>query len=201
MVRAISDWSSGVIGGLLVMTPCSTVRWMPVELEFQPDPHEASAASATDSAGLFGETLLVVPVRFRVDGHDLLPIRPRSTTIWSVDSSGTASPNEPVLLEHWTQQPLLGFMCGLRQAIEAAERSGLSRCYLIEDWDLVLTLLDGSQLEATSPSGSTVAVAPVREFHDAVARFERSVHDWLMEQAPHLTRHPSWAEWFPPREP
>ena len=174
---------------------------MPVELEFQPDPHEASAASATDSVGLFRETLLVVPVRFRVDGHDLLPIRPRSTTIWSVDPSGIASPNEPVLLEHWAQQPLLGFMCGLRQAIEAAERSGHSRCYLIEDRDLVLTMRDGSQLEVTSPSGTTSAVAPIREFRDAVARFEQSVHQWLTEQAPHLMRHPSWAEWFLPPEP
>lgn len=175
---------------------------MPVELEFQPDPHEASAASATDSAGLFGETQLVVPVRFRVNGHDLIPIMPWSTTIWSVDPSGTASPNEPVLLDNWTHQPLLGFMCGLREAIEAAERSGHSRCYLIEDWDLVLTLRDdGSQLEVTSPSGTTSAVAPVREFHEAVARFERSVHQWLTEQAPHLMRHPSWAEWFPAPEP
>jgi hypothetical protein len=174
---------------------------MPVELEFQPDPQEASAASATDSPGLFGETLLVVPVRFRVDGHDLLPIRPRSTTTWSVDPSGTASPNEPILLEHWTQQPLLGFMCGLRQAIEAAERSGQSRCYLIDDRDLVLTLRDGSQLEVMSPSGTASAVAPIREFRDAVAHFEQSVHHWLTEQAPHLMRHPSWAEWFPTPEP
>jgi hypothetical protein len=174
---------------------------MPVELEFQPDPHEASAASATDASGLFAETLLVLPVRFRVDGHALLPIRPRSTTIWSVDPSGIARPNEPVLLDQWAQQPLLGFMSGLRQAIEAAERSGHSRCYLVEDRDLVLTLRDGSLLEVTSPGGTTSAVAPIREFRDAIARFELSVHDWLTEQAPHLMRHPSWTEWFPTPQP
>jgi hypothetical protein len=171
-----------------------------VELEFQPDPHEASAASATDSAGLFEETLLLVGVRFRVDGDDVLPIRPWSTTIYSVDSIGTATPNEPVVLANWTQQPLLGFLCGLREAIEAAVRSGHSRCYLTEDRDLTFTLRDRSQLEVTAPNG-TIAVAPVHEFTEAVGHFEQNVHDWLMGQAPHLVSHPSWAEWFPPSEP
>ena len=174
---------------------------MPVELDFQPDPREASAASAADSAALFGETLLVVPVRFRVEGRDVLPISPLSTTTWSVDPSGTATPKEPVVFEHWTRQPLLGFMSGLRQAIEAAVRSGQSRCYLIEDRDLVFTLRDQSRLEVTSPSRTTTAVAPIHEFTDAFRRFEKNIHDWLMGEAPHLTRHRSWAEWFPPPGP
>jgi len=174
---------------------------MSVELEFQPDPREASAASASDSAALFEETLLVVPVRFRVDGHDVLPLRSSLTSIWSVDPRGTATRDEPVVLENWTREPLLGFLCGLRQAIEVAERSGHSRCYLIEDRDLIFTLRDWSQLAVTSPSGTTTAVALVHEFTDAVGRFEQNVHDWLMGQAPHLVRHPSWAEWFPPPEP
>jgi hypothetical protein len=116
---------------------------MTVELDFQPDPSEAAVASATDRAGLFGETLLIVPVRFRVDGHDMLPIRLAPTTVWSVDASGTASPDEPVELESWTQQPLVGFMLGLRHAIDEAQHSGHSRCYLIEDRDLLLTLQIG----------------------------------------------------------
>ena len=174
---------------------------MSVELEFQADEREASVASAADSPGLFEETLLVVPVRFRVNGHDMLPIMPLSTTIWSVGLSGTATPTEPVELEHWTGQPILGFLQGLRDAIEQARRSGQSRCYLIEDWDLVFTLREGSHLEVMSPSRTTTAVAPVHEFTDAVSRFGKNVHDWLMQQAPHLMRHPSWAEWFPSPEP
>lgn len=171
---------------------------MSVELEFRPDPREASAASATASAGLFDETLLVVPVRFKVDGHDMLPIRLSSTTIWSVDPSGTATPNEPVELEEWTRQPLLGFLRGLRQAIEAAQRSGHSRCYLIQERDLILMLQDRSHLAVTSPSRTTTAVAPIHEFTDAVGLFEKNVRDWVARQAPHLRTHPSWAEWFPP---
>lgn len=174
---------------------------MSVDLEFQPDLREASAALATDAAALFEETLLVVPVRFRVDGHDMLPMRSRLTTIWSVDPSGTAVSNEPVELEHWARQPLLGFLVRLRQAIESAQRSGHSRCYLIEDRSLTLKLLDRSQLAVTSPSGTTTAVAPLHEFTDAIGRFQWDVQGWLEAQAPHVVGHPSWAEWFPPSKP
>jgi hypothetical protein len=103
-------------------------------------------------------------------------------------------------LEYWTQQPVVGFLRGLRQAIEEAQRSGQSRCYLIEQRDLTFKLRDGSRLAVTSPSGTTTAVAPIHEFTDAIGRFEKDVQGWLEECAPQLTAHPSWAEWFPPRE-
>ena len=48
---------------------------MTVELRFKPDPRQAAEALSTDTAALFDETLLLVPVRFTVNGLDVLPIR------------------------------------------------------------------------------------------------------------------------------
>ena len=122
------------------------------------------------------------------------------TTIWSVDAIGTAAPIEPVELEYWTPQPILGFLVGLRHAIDEAQRSGQSRCYLIERPDLTFKLRDGSRLEVTSPNGTTTAIAPVDEFVEAIELFEQDIRAWLEGRAPQLVRHPSWAEWFPKHE-
>jgi hypothetical protein len=170
---------------------------MTVELEFRPDPREAAAAQATDPQVLFEETLLLVPVRFSVDGHDLLPIRSSATTVWSVDRSGTATPSEPIDLPAWTEQPLIGLMGQLRRAVAAAQRSGRAQVYLAELPDLIVTVREGSRLEVMSPIGKTTVVAPVTEFTDAIADFQEAVRAWLQQQAPQLMAHPSWAEWFP----
>ena len=170
---------------------------MSVELEFQPDSRVASDASAGDPAALFEQTLLVVPVRLRVGGQDMLAIGRSSTTAWSVNPSGTAAPTEPVEFETWTEEPLLGFLCRLRDAVAAAQRSGRAHCYLIQDRDLTLTLRQRSHLAVTSPTGTVTAVAPLHEFIDEIGRFEGSVREWLEAEAPQLVRHPSWPEWFP----
>lgn len=175
---------------------CSTVRSMSVELRFRPDPREASAARATDDAGLFEETALIVPVRFTVNGHDILPIRRTPAIVWIVDPGGTAAPSEPIELDSWPQQPLVGFLVGLRKAIAVAQRSGHSTCWLAGARDLTFTLMPRSRLAVTDPSGAVTERALVREFADAIARFETDARSWLQEDAPHLTAHPSWSDWF-----
>ena len=95
------------------------------------------------------------------------------------------------------EQPLVGFLVGLRQAVAEAQRWGHSGCYLIDDWELTFKLRDQSHLEVTSPRGIVTAAAPIDEFTDAIDGFEKMVRAWLEERAPQLLAHPSWSEWFP----
>lgn len=169
---------------------------MSVDLEFQQSVREASVASATDPAALFEETVLIVPIRFRVNGRDMLPIKTTSTTVWSVDPNGTAS-DKSIEVDSWKTQPLVGFLVRIRRAIAETKRSGQSRCYLIDDADLTFKLHGQSELEVTSPRATVTAVAPIDEFTDAIDGFEKDVRAWLEESAPQLVGHPWWAEWFP----
>ena len=179
------------------MWTCSTVAAMSVELRIQPDAREAAAATATDRAALFEETVLFVPVRFAVNGHDMLPIRWTPTIVWTVDATGAAAPNEPVDLDYWPRRPLVGFLVGLRLAIGSAQRSGHANCYLTEMRDLTFRLMPNSRLAVTDPMGAVTQSAPVREFADAIARLESDARSWLERDAPHLLAHPSWPDWFP----
>jgi hypothetical protein len=164
---------------------------MTVELIFKPDPHQASLPEATDPPALFGETLLIVPIRFVVNDHDVLPVRRHPLAVWTIDATGTARADAPPETEVWTSQPVIGFLVGLRKGIAEALVAGRSRIYLTEMPAIVLVARDASTIEVGS------AAAPLHEFVDAFNAFERSVRSWLEEQAPQLRAHRSWAEWFP----
>jgi hypothetical protein len=92
---------------------------------------------------------------------------------------------------------VIGLLLGLEQAVEDAQRSGVSRCHLIEESDLVFTRRPASILEVASSGGATVAAASIDEFTGAVAGFREAVRTWLEAEAPHLASHPAWVEWFP----
>ena len=174
-------------------------RPMSVELDFQPEPHAAAEALATDPPELVGETLLLVRVRFRVDGRDMLPVSRVRVTVWSVDQRGVATGSGPVIEDVWSSQPVIGLLLGLERAVEDAQRSGASRCYLTELPALVFSLRSTSILEVASLGGTIVAAAPIEEFTAAVSGFREAVRTWLEGQAAHLATHPAWGDWFPPR--
>jgi hypothetical protein len=171
-----------------------------VELDFRPDEREAASIDGTEPPALFEETLLLVPVRFRVNGRDLLGTRLDSTPGWAVDASGVAAPISPAPTEILARQPALGFLVRLRQAVELARRTGRSRCYLVEDRDLVFALLDG-RLEVTGPMRDVVERADPAEFAIALSIFETRVRSWLEQAAPALRAHASWRTWFPTDTP
>lgn len=170
---------------------------MSVELDFQPEPRAAAEALATDPAELLTETLLLVRVRFPIDGQDLLPLTRLPVTIWSVDQRGIATGSGPVVQTDWPWQPLIGFLLGLERAVEDAKRSGVSRCYLTEQSALVFTRQSPSILEVTTQRGEIVAAATIDEFTAAITGFRDAVRIWLEEQVPQLTTHPAWGDWFP----
>jgi hypothetical protein len=167
-----------------------------VELDFRPDDREAASIDGTELPGLYEETLLLVPVRFRVNGRDLLGTRLDTTTTWAVDVSGLAAPISPTPMEMWARQPALGFLVRLRQAVELARRTGRSRCHLVEDRDLVFALVDG-WLEVTRPVRNVVERADPAEFAVALSTFETRIRAWLEQAAPALRAHPLWRTWFP----
>jgi hypothetical protein len=193
-------WLSSAFG-VITMSDRTVLyrRPMSVELDFQPEPRAAAEALATDPAELFTETLLLVRVRFRVDGVDLLPPSRLPVTIWSVDQRGIATGSEPVVEDHWPWQPVIGLLLGLERAVEDAQRTGVSRCYLTEQSDLVFTRRPVSMLEVASQGGATVAAAQIDEFTAAITGFREAVRTWLEGQAPHLATHPAWGDWFPGR--
>jgi hypothetical protein len=170
---------------------------MSVLIEFQRDARVASQASATDRAILLGETLLIVGVRLRVDGVDLLPLHEHVDPVWTMDQGGVAEAGPSVVFESWPGQPLIGFLMGIEEAVEVARELGSSRCYVIEQSDLVF-VRRGSMLAVTSPDGTRTAIAPIAEFLGATAAFRSAVRTWLEDAAPQLKTHPSWGDWFPP---
>jgi hypothetical protein len=172
---------------------------MSVELDFQPEPRAAAEALATDPADLFTETRLLVRVRFRVEGQDMLPLTRLPITVWSVDQRGIATGSEPVVEDHWPWQPVIGLLLGLERAVEDAQRTGASRCYLTEQSDLVFRRRSPSILEVASRGGALVAAAPIDEFNAAISGFREAVRTWLEVHAPHLATHPAWGDWFPRR--
>jgi hypothetical protein len=172
---------------------------MSVELDFQPEPQAAAEALATDPAELFSATLLLVRVRFRIDGRDMLPVRRLPVTGWSVDQRGVATGSEPVVEDHWPWQPVIGLLLGLERAVQDAQRSGVSRCYLPEEPALVFSRRSASILEVASLGGTIVAAAPIEEFTATISGFREAVRTWLERQAPHLATHPAWGDWFPSR--
>jgi hypothetical protein len=171
---------------------------MTVEIEFLPDQHEADLAEATDPVELFGETLLLVRVRFRVDGQDMIPPIRASVDRWVIDEAGVAARSEPMSEEIWRQQPLIGLLTRLERAVREASSTGASHCYLIESADLTFVRRGGSSLAVTSPDRTRTATAAVDEFTEALATFRGAARSWLAEAAPHLAAHPSWVDWFQP---
>src|SRR5436309_938420 len=119
---------------------------MAVEIEFKPDARAASEASASDPEAWFHHTVLFVPVRFRVDGRDLLRgSGPRD--VWAVDSRSVARPSTPGE-DDWNSQPLVGFLLGLEGAVREASRVGAARCSLAAgNADLTFRLRDDGMLE------------------------------------------------------
>ena len=170
---------------------------MSVELDFQPEPRAAAEALAIDPAELFSETLLLVRVRFRVDGRDMLPVTRLPLTVWSVDHGGVATGSDPVVEDHWSWQPVIGLLLGLERAVEDAQRSDVSRCYLNGLPALVFSRQSTSILEVASLGGTIVAAAPIEEFNAAISGFRESVRTWLEGQAPHLATHPAWGPGLP----
>ncbi len=171
---------------------------MTVEIEFLPDQREADLAEATDPVELFGETLLLVRVRFRVDGQDVIPLVRATVDRWVVDEAGVADRSEPTSEEIWRQQPLIGLLTGLERAVREASQRGSSTCYLIESADLTFVRRGGAALAVTSPDRTRTAIAAVDEFTGALATFRGAARSWLEEAAPQLAAHLSWVEWFPP---
>jgi hypothetical protein len=192
-------WRTGDIAERQAIELCYYRRPMSVELDFQPEPRAAAEALATHPPELFTETLLRVRVRFRVDGQDLLASRRLPVTFWSVDTRGIATGSEPVVEDQWTWQPVIGLLLGLERAVEEAQRTGASRCYLTEQSALVFRRRSASILEVASGGGATVAAAEFDDFTAAIAGFREAVRTWLEGQAPHLATHPAWAHWFPGR--
>ena len=170
---------------------------MPVELQFQRDGRAAAEAFATDPPDLFFWTVLLVPVRFLIDGQNVLPVRHRSSTGWSVDEAGVAARLGPLAEEVWSEQPLIGLLVRLEQAVDQARRNGAARCLLIEGGDLELRLQSKLMLEVRSRDGM-VASAPLGEYaSSAILDFRIDAKTWLEAEAPHLEAHPAWGDWFP----
>jgi hypothetical protein len=138
----------------------------------------------------------VVPVRFIIDGRSVLPVRRQSREGWSVDESGIATPSGAFDEEVWSEQPLIGLLLRLEQALDEVGRVGAARCLLIEDKDLELRRLSPSMVEVRSPNG-TVASAPLGELANAILDFRAATKSWLEAEAPLLEAHPAWGDWFP----
>jgi len=150
-----------------------------ISLDFQIDQDvledDRASAAAADPA-VVETTYFVVPVRFAVDGRDVLRM-----------PDGT-----------WLRQPMVGFSTELASSVEELRVRGSSECTAADAGTLRLRLLDGTVRIECSLTG-LVLEAPITELEEAIWTFREKVKTVLLAFAPEITRHPSWAKWFPSR--
>ena len=169
---------------------------MVVELAFRPDEHAARRAPLAESAAVIEETELVVPVRFRVDGRDMLA-SPGPVETWSVDPTGVARPGK-AQPDEWGLQPLIGFLVALDAAIAVALEAGTARWSLaLGHGDIMLIRRADGLLDIASRTTRAAASASVADLRAALDRCRDDARLWLRASAPHLLAHEAWSTWFP----
>jgi hypothetical protein len=152
-----------------------------VELAFRPDPRVLSELSGSEPAEILSRTVLIVPVRFAVGGHSVLP--------------GLDDPQSQ-LGSGWFLQPLVGFVVSLRDALDATRRTGGGTIDLSLGWHpITLRRLEGD-LVSIRYRDRTAAMAQLDTFQSAVDEFRRGVGSWIRDSDSELVRHALWSDRF-----
>jgi hypothetical protein len=149
-----------------------------ITLDFRIDEQEFANDLASDpsgaNAGVLEETYFVCPVRFCVDGCELL----------SLSADGTP----------WRDLPLLGMAWGIREV--SGLLSGRDfRLYLAGGGHLDFQCEDEVVRIINSLSG-TEARAPRSELQESATEFVQRLRDTFRTRAPELQHHGGWSTWF-----
>lgn len=172
---------------------------MSVECTFRRDDHALREAQSSDDSGLFTETLVVIPVRLRVGNSDVLvpsPTRPAPSDL-STGPEGESIWIATAPADHgWVPQPAIGFLTGVRAAIQAAAAGRTASAYLAGLGSRLSFAPAGGDMLSVRLGEGAPAIASVDEFELAIGEFTRGIADWIAEVAPELRRHPSWKDWF-----
>ena len=172
---------------------------MTVELAFRRDDLALRDLGPDDDEALFHETVLVVPIRFRVGDTDMLGAAVYPSTARDL-SAGPDNASAWIELRQteagWDhRQPLIGFLTSIRAAIRIAAGGRSAAAYLASSPLLHFDSADGDRLSVRLGRGEA-ATAPTNEFVTAVDQFGEAVKAWLREAGPQLEQHAGWASWF-----
>jgi hypothetical protein len=124
--------------------------------------------------GVIEATYYMMPVRFRIDGKELL------------QTPTTA----------WLPQPLLGFATHLVYALRTLHSTGAA-IYSVADGGTLRFLRRGMGVQLTCDFNRVEAEVSLDELDAAIQHFHRRVEDWLRTHVPELVTHSSWPTWFP----
>jgi hypothetical protein len=149
-----------------------------ITLEFRVDEQEFLTDLASDpadaDAGVLEETYFVSPVRFSIDGRELL----------AVSAEG----------DPWRDLPLLGMAWGIRQMLTLPPDKDF-RLHLAGGGHLSFRRSDESIRVINSLTG-TEACASTNELKHSATEFLRRVREIFEASAPQLKSHRGWSTWF-----
>lgn len=137
---------------------------------------DASASPETTPPGALMETYFWAPVRFHVDGVELL------------DVGGSTPPTALV--------PILGLAHRLRGACTALALAQPRGIFLGGGGGDLTFEPDGPSVTISSKLLRRVARTSIVSLDTAVDTFGRAVARTLSQSVPRLTLHPDWAHWF-----
>lgn len=172
-----------------------------VLLEFQVDEaafREAEEANpAAIGAAVVEQTYLVMPVRLRVGGTELLELPPSPAQgLWISEPGGITLPPRPdgAVQSPWRSLPLLHVAVeGLAQVRQARARG--SATYHLPGGGWLRFEVAGENVLVTSDLGQT-AVATIAALVQAFEEFAAAVRAALRQRLPELSRHPYWGRWL-----
>jgi len=149
-----------------------------ITLDFEMDQHvleeDLRASPVNADAGVLEETYFVMPVKFVVDGTDLLSL--------------------PGHQAH--SLPLLGFTTHMLQALEQMAYTGQRRVYLAGGGDISLRAA-GNRVEISSSLTNRQVTVDRAELLLALRNLAARVQQQLRSLVPGMDRHSSWRNWFP----